>query len=316
MPCFGMRGGKEDYWVEHCTEEALGLAAYVDLLDCCFHEKHKYYDVPHRLRWDDGLESLHNIDSNDRGTYRQNDGLATNSDDTYGSGMSGGTRGNDGLATSNTSDNYSSGGMGGMRSNDGLDPSSTTDAYGGMGSTRRDDEGLSRRTDEGLSTAGRYDRSAGGNYDDPSYGERTSGGLGYDDTIGTNERTGGVSRGGDEETSRYTSGGLGENDAYGDEGHAGGNQVGAAQNYGMGSGRTVDQERGGVLPVEPGRDDARSSGRGDEYGVGSGRDDDESSGGKKKDSTMGKLMEKAGGMLKNEKIERQGEEKRREAGGY
>lgn len=50
--------------------------------------------------------------------------------------------------------------------------------------------------------------------------------------------------------------------------------------------------------------------------MGSGRDDDESSGGKKKDSTMGKLMEKAGGMLKNEKIERQGEEKRREAGGY
>lgn len=66
MPCFGMRGGKEDYWVEHCTEEALGLAAYVDLLDCCFHEKHKYYDVPHRLRWDDGLESLRTCTSFNR----------------------------------------------------------------------------------------------------------------------------------------------------------------------------------------------------------------------------------------------------------
>lgn len=31
---------------------------------------------------------------------------------------------------------------------------------------------------------------------------------------------------------------------------------------------------------------------------------------------MGKLMEKAGGVLKNEKMERQGEQKRREAGGY
>jgi len=31
---------------------------------------------------------------------------------------------------------------------------------------------------------------------------------------------------------------------------------------------------------------------------------------------MGKIMEKAGGMFKNENMERKGEEKRREAGGY
>jgi len=269
---------------------------------------------------------------NDRDTYRSNDGLdASNTTDAYssgGRGNTGGIRGNDGLDTSNTTDAYSSGGMGGRgtRANDGLDTSNTTDAYGSdsygqTGGTRRDDEGFSssRRTDQGISSASKYDRSAGGNYDDPSYGERTSGGLGYDDTIGTNERTGGVSRGGDQETSRYTSGGLGQNDTYGDEGHTGGNETGRAQNYGMGSGRTVDQERGGVLPAEPGRDDIRSSRRGDdEYGTGSGRgyDDDETSGGKKKDSTMGKIMEKAGGLLKNEKIERQGAEKRQEAGAY
>ena len=37
-------------------------------------------------------------------------------------------------------------------------------------------------------------------------------------------------------------------------------------------------------------------------------------GGKPKDSTMGKLMEKAGGMLKNEKMVEKGEQKREQAG--
>ncbi len=78
----------------------------------------------------------------------------------------------------------------------------------------------------------------------------------------------------------------------------------------------ADRDHRGLLPVEAGRDDVRSSGRQDEYGMGSGRDDYDDSSGGKKDSTMGKLMEKAGGMLKNEKMERQGEEKRREAGAY
>lgn len=74
--------------------------------------------------------------------------------------------------------------------------------------------------------------------------ERTSGGLGYDDTMGTSERTGGVNRGGDQETSQHTSGGLGENDTYADEGQTGGNDTGFDGNYGMGSGRTEQQEKG------------------------------------------------------------------------
>lgn len=74
--------------------------------------------------------------------------------------------------------------------------------------------------------------------------EQTSGGLGYDDTTGTNERTGGVNRGGDQETSRYTSGGLGENDTYGDQNQTGGVDTGHDHNYGMGTGRTEDQEEG------------------------------------------------------------------------
>ena len=45
-----------------------------------------------------------------------------------------------------------------------------------------------------------------------------------------------------------------------------------------------------------------------------GYDDDESGSGKKKDSTMGKMMEKAGGMMKNENLESKGAAKRREAG--
>lgn len=74
--------------------------------------------------------------------------------------------------------------------------------------------------------------------------ERTTGGLGADDTYGTSERTGGVNRGGDQETSQYTSGGLGENDTYGDETQTGGVDTGRDGNYGMGTGRTKDQEQG------------------------------------------------------------------------
>lgn len=51
----------------------------------------------------------------------------------------------------------------------------------------------------------------------------------------------------------------------------------------------------------------------DEYGMGSGRGDDERSSGKK-DSTIGKLMEKAGETFKSSKLEERGAEKRREAG--
>ena len=72
-----------------------------------------------------------------------------------------------------------------------------------------------------------------------------------------------------------------------------------------------------VLPTEPGRDDVRSTGYGGDSHTGGGYGDDDSSGrgSKKSDSTMGKLMEKVGGMTKNENIREKGEMKRREAGG-
>lgn len=59
----------------------------------------------------------------------------------------------------------------------------------------------------------------------------------------------------------------------------------------------------GIFPTEPGRDDVR-------------RDRDDTSGSSKQDSTAGKLMEKAGGMFKSNKLQERGEQKRREAGGY
>jgi hypothetical protein len=67
--------------------------------------------------------------------------------------------------------------------------------------------------------------------------------------------------------------------------------------YGVGSGRTQDQETGGI-------------------GGGSSNYDDDNSGGGKKDSTMGKLMEKAGGVLKHDGLQQKGAQKRADAGGY
>jgi len=51
--------------------------------------------------------------------------------------------------------------------------------------------------------------------------------------------------------------------------------------------------------------------------MGSGRTDDDydNSSSGKKDSTAGKLMEKAGNLFKSEKLEERGAEKRRQAGG-
>lgn len=62
--------------------------------------------------------------------------------------------------------------------------------------------------------------------------------------MGDNQRTGGAERGGDQEKSQYTSGGLGENDTYGGEQNTGGADTGYDHDYGMGTGRTVDQEKG------------------------------------------------------------------------
>lgn len=69
--------------------------------------------------------------------------------------------------------------------------------------------------------------------------------------------------------------------------------------YGIGSGRSQQQNVGGI----------GAGGNSDSY-------DDGNSGSKKKDSTMGKLMEKAGGMMKNEKLEQKGAQKRAEQGAY
>ena len=64
--------------------------------------------------------------------------------------------------------------------------------------------------------------------------------------------------------------------------------TGRDENYGMGAGRTGQQEQGG-------------------FGAGGDYDDDTSrrSGGKN-DSTMGKMMEKAGGLFKNKGMEEKG----------
>ena len=67
----------------------------------------------------------------------------------------------------------------------------------------------------------------------------------------------------------------------------------------MGSGRTRQQEAGGY---------------GGELGTGSGYDDSGATGGK--DSTTGKLMEKAGSVFHSQSLEQKGREKREQAGGY
>lgn len=57
--------------------------------------------------------------------------------------------------------------------------------------------------------------------------------------------------------------------------------------------------------------------RQEEGGFGAGGDDyDNDSKDKKDDSTVGKLMEKAGGMFKSDKLEQKGREKRDQTGGF
>lgn len=69
------------------------------------------------------------------------------------------------------------------------------------------------------------------------------------------------------------------------------------------------QERGGL----GGEVGDRDNDYGDNLGDNAGRDRDRGSGGKK-DSTMGKLMEKAGDMMNNENLAQKGAEKRNQAG--
>lgn len=245
-------------------------------------------------RTNDGLDTSSTTDAySDRGAGHSNrtyDGLdASNTTDASSRGQSGGNyRGNDGLDAVGTSDAYGSSAgrnaAGAYRDNDGLDAGGTTDAAYGTGKTR------------------------GG---DPSY-TGTSGGLGYDDRIGDNSRTGGAERGGDQELSEGTSGGLGQNDTYGDEADTGGADTGFDHNFGMGTGRTISQEKAGPLPTEPGRVDVQRDEERELENRHRGPDDpypDDS----KKDSTMGKLMEKAGGAFHNKNLQQKGEQKRMDA---
>jgi len=126
----------------------------------------------------------------------------------------------------------------------------------------------------GDNTGGGFDDSTGRRGDD-SYGSsgRTGGGLGQDDTYGSSTKTGGIGTDRDD-------------------------------NFGVGSGRTGQQEYGGV-------------GAGGDRNTTGGYDEDGNRGGdgKSKDSTAGKLMEKAGSLFKSGKLEEKGAEKRRQAGG-
>ena len=86
----------------------------------------------------------------------------------------------------------------------------------------------------------------------------------------------------------------------------------------MGSGRTGDQDQGGMgVGGDSGMGGSSGGYGGSSGGMGgtSGGYDDGSGSGGKKDSTMGKLMEKAGGMMKNDGLAEKGRQKRDEAGG-
>ncbi len=93
---------------------------------------------------------------------------------------------------------------------------------------------------------------------------------------------------------------LGQDDTYGDSTRTGGGATGRGDDYGLGSGRTGQQESGGFGGTTGGQ-----------YGD----DNNTSSGGNKNDSTAGKMMEKAGNLFKSDKLQERGAEKRREAGG-
>ena len=135
----------------------------------------------------------------------------------------------------------------------------------------------------------------------------TGGGIRTSDTYGSGGRSG------LDTSDTYGSGGrsgLGTSDTYGGSGMGSSNTYGESGRSGLGSSDTYR---------ESGRSGMGSS---DNYGE-SGR----SGGGKHSilpmipkfayyitDSTMGKLMEKAGSMLKNPKMEEKGMEKREQAG--
>jgi hypothetical protein len=100
----------------------------------------------------------------------------------------------------------------------------------------------------------------------------------------------------------------GSDDTYGDSGQSGGASTGRSGEYGMGSGRTDQQQLGGY-----GGDSSYKQNTGG-YGGDSGYGDSGNTG--TKDSTTGKLMEKAGGIFGSKSMEEKGRAKREDAGGY
>jgi hypothetical protein len=172
-----------------------------------------------------------------------------------------------------------------------------------------DTYGSSRRTDDDS-----YGSS--GRTQDTGYGSGTAAGAGYGNKSGSH---------GDQELGDFkASEGLGDStksysgghDTYG-SGATGGTGFGnKSGSYGDDSGEYRGTEGTGdhSKPYTGGHDTYGSGSTGGAgYGNKSGSfgDDDDSS---KKDSTAGKLMEKVGGLFKNENLEHKGAEKRSQAG--
>nr|OQO20320.1 hypothetical protein B0A51_12481 [Rachicladosporium sp. CCFEE 5018] len=134
------------------------------------------------------------------------------------------------------------------------------------------------------------------------YGNKTSSGFGGDSDSNTRFGT-------SDNTDSYSGGtGVGSGTTSG----AGyGNKTGDSSNIDSSDTRFGTGSNTGAYSGA----DSSSYGSGATGGAGFGnKSSDHDSKDKKSDSTMGKLMEKAGGMLKNEKIADQGREKREQAG--
>ncbi|TAQ90887.1 hypothetical protein B7494_g759 [Chlorociboria aeruginascens] len=173
---------------------------------------------------------------------------------------------------------YGSGNTGNNDSNSGAN-------YGSTGRTEGGDFGSS--TNSGSDSYGSSGRTGGdsgfGNTGSDSYGSSGAG------------RTGGV--GGD----TYGSGNTGS-DSYGSSGR----QTGGDNTDSYGSGNTGSDSYGSS-GRQTGSSNTYGSDNTDSYGSGN-------SGNQKNDSTAGKLMEKAGSMLKNDNLVEKGQTKRAQAG--
>jgi hypothetical protein len=107
----------------------------------------------------------------------------------------------------------------------------------------------------------------------------------------------------------------GSDDTYGGPGQGGGASTGRSGEYGTGSGRTGQQESGGYGGDSSYKQDTGGYGGDSSYKQDTGGYGDSGNTGTK-DSTTGKLMEKAGGLFGSKSIEEKGRAKREDAGGY